>query len=267
MIWDDPWTMVAMQKGGTLLPPPIYPLPPGLKVRFIQGLDLNLEQWIDLVGTRWRPAELLLRLADAWIPCLFDQDDLVATCVLRPYGPATSVLGKQGPHLWLLETLRARKGQSSHLLRRVIAWLYERDPLFTLGYTWELSLPELVGAWSRGWLGSSVKIEYGWTYRASGCGFCSSEWAPLEARLVYPSLIQDSVVSDSGLGDGWGHVLAYRGNPDWSAIAKVGGWKALWMHASVQPKGWVWTGEFVVLGLLNDHGSNHPLTWITAEIA
>jgi hypothetical protein len=87
-----------------------------------------------------------------------------------------------------------------------------------------------------------------------------------------PTLFMDdaglAVISDSGLGDGWGHVLTVRGDPDWSAIAKKGGWRRLWMRRSASPgPEWSWTGEFVVVGLLNYNDfSGISLDWITAEI-
>jgi len=89
---------------------------------------------------------------------------------------------------------------------------------------------------------------------------------------VLPTLFQDgsgsAIISDSGLGDGWGYVSVFRGEPDWSVIAKRGGWKALWMRAPRAPKEWSWTGEFVVVGVLNQRSSDSvPIEWITAEIA
>ena len=77
-----------------------------------------------------------------------------------------------------------------------------------------------------------------------------------------------AVVSDSGLGDGWGYVSAVRGTPEWSTIAARGGWKRLWMRSAVAPPGaWSWTGEFVVVGLLNWNEPTQNLSWTTAEIA
>jgi len=264
MIWDDPWVLLAMQ-GGTTIPPPRTPLA-GQRFVCVQVRDLDLVAWIDLVGTRWTPEEVAARLVGAWIPCLFADGDLVATCVLRPL-----------PDKWILETLRARKGYGTPLLRAVIPWLYAKAGPFTLGYTWELSAPGLCGAWLKGWLGSATTIQYGWAWSAD-CSFCPTGWSPIGERLVLPTLFQSdaglAIVSDSGLGDGWGNVLAYRGSPSWDAIAKKGGWKALWMRASRPPyrppyrdAEWIWTGEFVVVGLLNYRGESPPdIEWITAEI-
>lgn len=264
MIWDDPWTILAMQKGGTTIPPPLTPLAPNQRFACVQVTDIDLPIWIDLVGTRWTPDDLMQRLQGAWIPCLFEDGDLVATCVLRPTNG-----------LWILETLRARKGFGTPLLRAVIPWLFNRNSgPFVLGYTWELSLPGLVGAWAKGWLGSATAVQYGWAWTESGeCGFCPSGWTPLQPRLVLPTFFRDAngtaIVSDSGLGDGWGYVSMWRGAPVWGTIAKKGGWRALWVRSKAAPaKNWSWTGEIVVVGLLNFSGSVMPcLDWVTAEVA
>jgi hypothetical protein len=267
MIWDDPWVLLAMQKGGTTIPPPPTPLAPGQRFVCVQVHNVDLTTWIDLVGTRWTSEELMKRLAGAWIPCLFADGEMVATCVLR-----------YKDKIWILETLRARKGFGTPLLREVIPWLYKTEGgPFVLGYTWELSVPGLVGAWLKGWLGSATALQYGWSLRTipdgPSCNFCPSKWEPIGPRLTLPTLFQDAsghaVISDSGLGDGWGYVIRYNGTPDWSGAAKKGGWRSLWMRSSLRPgSGWSWTGEFVVVGLLNYRGGKMPaLDWITAEIA
>jgi hypothetical protein len=84
-----------------------------------------------------------------------------------------------------------------------------------------------------------------------------------------PTYFQDisglAVVSDSG--DGWGNVLAIKDSPDWSKVSQKGGWRRLWMRSVVSPgPGWSWTGEFVVVGLLNYNSGPVSLDWITAEI-
>jgi hypothetical protein len=224
--------------------------------------ELDMEDWAELVGTRWTHEELFLRLQGAWIPCLFQGSDLVATCVLRH---------KRDKGFWILETLRARKGFGTPLLRAVIPWLFDKaGGPFSLGYTWELSLPGLIAAWIKGWLNSAVVIQYGWVFaNSTECSFCPTSWAPLGPRLTLPTLFQEddsaAVVSDSGLGDGWGNVSVYRGAPDWPAIAKKGGWRSLWMRASERPTGWAWTGEFIVVGFLNYKRA--PTEWVTAEVA
>lgn len=243
-----------MTPGGTSLPPLRPPLTVGLRFVCMQISGLDIDAWIELVGTRWTPADLRARLKDAWIPCLFLGSDLVATCVLRPK-----------PDMWILETLRALHGYGTPLLRAVIPWLYDHAGRFTLAYTWELSLPGLAGAWWRGWLGSATTLQYGWHWSADDCGFCPSGWQPIRSRLTLPSLIGSAIVSDSGLGDGWGYVSVYTGEPDWASIAKKGGWKRLWMRAATAPKGWSWTGECIVVGFLNYAGQS--VDWVTSEIA
>ena len=269
MIWGDPWTEIATQKSEigqfcTTIPPPRTPLPDSATFRMIDGPN---QEWLDFVRTRWTTEEAALRLTYAVIPCLYEGDVLVATCVLRP----------RGDDVWILETLRAKKGWGAPFLRAVIPWIWSEGGPFIMAYTWELSLPALVGAWWRGWLRSAAEIQYGWSWIGQGesCGFCPDHgWEPIGPRLAMPTYFQDPsengfvVVSDSGLVDGWGHVLAVRGDPDWSAVAKKGGWRRLWMRRSVSPgPGWSWTGEFVVVGLLNYNCGPRPsLEWITAEI-
>ena len=268
MIWGDSWTQIATQKGSgrfcTTLPPPWTPLADGVRFDFLKE---PTQEWLDFVGTRWTTEEAALRLAEAKIPCLFDGELLVASCVLR---------FRSVDNVWVLESLRAIHGWGAPLLRAVIPWLYseERGP-FIMAYTWELSLPALIAAWWRGWLRSSAEIQYGWAFAdASNCSFCPDRgWEPIGPRLAMPTFFQDAgsgfaVVSDSGMVDGWGHVLAFRGKPDWSAIAKKGGWKRLWMRRLTSPGSeWAWTGEFVVVGLLNySNGPRPSLEWITAEI-
>ena len=257
MIWDDPWTIVASQPGGTRLPPPRYPLRDGLSFRAVQVTDLSLNIWIDLVGTLWSVAELSLRLEGAWIPCLYDGDRLVATCVIR-----------QKPGVWILETLRARKGFGSPLLYSTIPWLFGLDPTkqTVLGYTWELDGPGLLAAWWRGWITATSTVQYGWVWSGvgAGCSFCGRR------REALPMLFQDAsgsaVVSDSGLADGWGYVSMICGAPNWTAIAERGGWTFWWTRSTLGPKGWIWTGEFVVVGFLNCL-EIPTLDWVTAEIA
>jgi hypothetical protein len=260
---------VALESGGTLIPPPMTPLGPGQTFRCTQWQDLDLDAWIDLVGTRWTREELAIRLEAAWIPCIYKDRDLVATCVLRVLPTGT----------WILETLRARKGFGGPLLRAVIPWLYDmcKGPV-PLTYTWELRLASLIGAWWRGWLRTAAAVQYGWIWTAdvsdANCGFCpNSAWEPLGPRLVRPTLFHNgqssAVVSDSGLGDGWGYVSVFRGKPDWAAIAATGGWRVLWVRAATAPEGFRWSGDVVVIGVLNNRDPNQKthLEWITAEIA
>jgi hypothetical protein len=273
MIWDDPWIAVATDQGGeprtfcTTLPPPVPDLSAGLVFGCVTCNALDLGAWADLVRTRWTPAELLVRLQGAWIPCLWRADvGLVATCVLRPVGE----------NRWILETLRAQSGYGTPLMRSLMTWIWRHvGGPFVLAYTWELTAAQLVGAWWRGWLASAAAIQYGWVWRQEGdCSFCpeATEWKPLGPRPVLPIHMGEGMaVSDSGLGDGWGYVMTTQeeaGGVDWSAFAKKGGWRSLWMRAATSPgPKWKWTGEFVVVGLLNQWGDPGPVNWITAEIA
>ena len=266
MIWDEPWTEIATQKGGTTIPPPKTPLAAGQRFVCVRVSDLALNTWADLVGTRWTTEELTLRLEDAWIPCLFSEETLVATCVLR-----------FREDQWILETLRARHGYGRILLRAVIPWLYDScGGPFTMMCTWELSLPGLIGAFLKGWLRSAVALQYGWVWslpRQEGqrCAFCpSNEWAPIGPRIALPTLFRDgsgsAIVSDSGLVDGWGYVSVIRGTPCWHSICQKGGWRVLWYRGPTAPAGFRWSGEFVVVGASNRRGPV-SLEWVTAEVA
>jgi hypothetical protein len=297
MIWDDPWIAVATDQGGeprtfcTTLPPPVPELPAGVLFRCVRAGDVDLAAWADLVRTRWSTAELLVRLADAWIPYLETVDGIVATCVLRP----------QADGKWILETMKAQRpqqvssvsrprpqqasngvgaatphvaqhGYGTLLMRSLMTWIWRHvGGPFVLAYTWELTAVQLVAAWWRGWLASAAAIQYGWVWRTEGsCIFCPEQevWKPVGPRPVLPLTVDGATISDSGLGDGWGYVSSYVGTPDWSAVAKKGGWRALWLRASDSPGPlWRWTGEFVVVGLLNQFGPSDSLNWLTAEIA
>jgi hypothetical protein len=278
-IWDDPWIAVATARGDTGTPwcttlPPPPPAPDTGRFECRRWAEVPAEAWIERVGTRWSPAELELRLTDAWIPLLYDESGaLVATCVLRPRGGVENV--------WLLETLRAVPRWGSRLMRHLMTWIWLADSRgggnpFILGFTWELTVAQLAVAWWRGWLAAATTVEMGWMFRAEGCSFCPSKnketWQPLHPRFAEPALFQQghawAIVNDSGLGDGWGHVVAWRGDLDWSAVAERGRWRSLWVRSvdAPSPKWWP-TGEFVVVGLLNSaDGRPAQIPWITAEI-
>jgi hypothetical protein len=277
MIWDDPWIAAATDQGGsgfgpwcTLLPPPVPALPDDCEFRCTLWTDVSATEWVDLVGTRWDPESLAARLTDAWIPQLYRDGDLVATCVLRQRKGTCS--------RWILETLKARRGNGTLLMRCLMTWIYRRSGPFILAYTWELAGAQLAVAWWRGWLASAAAVQYGWVWRTldgSGCNFCpkAEPWTPIGPRLVAPTLFRQqggaAVVSDSGLGDGWGYVAKHVGVVDWAAVCARGGWRALWMRGATAPKDWRWSGEFVVVGLLNHFGPVSPasLDWVSAEVA
>ena len=272
-IWDDPWVIVATQRGDqtpwiTTLPPPVAPaLPEGILFMCTKGQPrCDLQTWADLVGTGWSPRVVAARLAEAWIPLLTDASGVpVATCVLRPQGGAE--------RLWLLETLRAQRGLGAQLIRHVFAWLWAaNNGPFALGFTWELTVSELAYAWWRGWLRAAAAIEYGWIWRRAredGCSFCPD--TPYH-RPVFelPTLIRTdtgwAVLNDSGLNDGMAIVQAWGGIVSWESIADAGGWSSLWMRSvgAPAPK-WRRTGEIVVVGLVNS-GIGRAQRWITAEI-
>jgi hypothetical protein len=270
-IWDDPWIIVATQRGdgiwNTTLPPPTPPaLPEGATFQCTQALR-DPQAWADFVRTGWGPSVLVSRLEGAWIPVILDSSgELLATCVLRPRGGVE--------RLWLLETLRARRGFGSFLMRHVFAWLGAAGP-FVLGFTWELTVAELVGAYLRGWLRAAAAIEYGWIWRrerADGCSFCPGEGVDPHRRPVFelPTLLRFgsswAIVSDSGLHDGMGNVQAWEGLVPWESVAEAGGWVSLWTRAATAPAPkWLRTGEIVVVGLVNS-GSGRADRWITAEI-
>jgi hypothetical protein len=294
MIWNDPWIALATDKSDlrsgpwcTTLPPPVPVLPAGTTFRCQRWSEIDAAAWIALVNTRWSAEALQQRLADAWIPCLYTDETLVGTCVLRPPRPDND------RPWWILETLRAQKGYGTLLMRSTMTWIYKhKDGPFALAYTWELTGAQLIGAWWQGWLQSMVALEYGWsattglapdgvmtvgavtTRHEEGCGWCPSKQtiSAIPPRFAMPTVFRFgeslAVVSDSGLGDGWGYVSAVRGTPEWSTIAARGGWKRLWMRSAVAPPGaWSWTGEFVVVGLLNWNEPTQNLSWTTAEIA
>lgn len=289
MIWNDPWIDVATSPPddgmgiapfNTTLPPPRPLLPPDLRFDCCAASSLSdseLSVWRTLIGTRWPLSGLRDRLEGAWIARIHVaegyKDRLVSTCVLRRSEDPT----------WILETLVAKPtghGYATALVRSVMTWIYDRGGPFVLAYTWELSLAQLVWTKWRGWLKSAAAIEYGWIWTAPGeCNFCGTNTSTALAHPVGSADLQhiqgdgQVTVSDSGLGDGLGYVLSVgeEVSVDWTSVVRAGGWRALWYRGRGPPTpaaGWLWTGEFVVVGLLNYDGrSGIPTRWVTAEIA
>ena len=279
MIWSDAWSLVATdwRSDGfnTTLPPPAPHVPDGVTfrcVRWISLSDAEREEWITVVGTGWTAAELTGRLEGAWIPWLSVGASLIGTAVFRPG------LGGRDKH-WLLETLRVVRGKrgrgwGSLLMAAGRRWLWDfGGGPFVLAFVWEVSVPGLVAAWTRGWMRASVTVQRGWVFAVSGCGFCPHEvpvrlGVPL--RPATPLRVQTgedawAIVNDSGAEDGWGHVCQWSGDVDWTAVAKKGGWGRLWMRAATVPGAeWRWSGEFVVVAALNGRPA---LEWVTAEVA
>ena len=251
MIWNDPWCIAASEPGGTDLPPMAVNLPTHQRFEVVSA---PFAEWIELVGTQLSPTELSARIA-----VLYNNDCLVATCVLR-YQTVNC--------MWLLETFkvaaeyRGRAHFGALLLRCAMCWLFARTSRrCMLGYIWELTLGELIGAWTKGWLRTMVDLEYGWSISQSD---------------IDPDERATMTVCDSGLGDGVGYVL------DFGEQTRVCNqnhnqnqqWKMFWTRAKIRPsKKWIWTGEFIVVGVLNwkgqgqGQGQEQISRWNTPEIA
>lgn len=258
MLWDDPWIAAATTPEGTLLPPAPAIWQDGITFTCMRATDLHdLSAWAIFVGTEWTPSELVMRLTDAWVAVARRGDAIVGTCVLRQ---------RQGG-LWLLETLKANKGFGALTMRAALRWIWDRSEAPpALGFTWELSVAQLIAVWWRGWLRAAVTIEWGWAWAGEGCSFCPSIPVAFSPQWVTPVVAGNAVVSDSGKRDGWGYVAAWGADVDWVTVAKTGGWKRLWTRSTTSPgPGWRWTGEVVVVGVLNRRG-RHVERWITAEI-
>lgn len=273
MIWSDPW---ITESGGLGAPPPPPPLPAGVSFHVYRACDMSaglLGAWCrDLVGTAWSKEAVRSRLEGAWIAILLLAGGPVATCVLRP----------RGGHVWVLETFVARprgEGRGTLLVRHAIPWVWSRG-CRSLIYTWELGVGGLAVAWWRGWLRTAATWWWGWVWKGEeggDCGFCGDARNVGEPLFTMPMLFRGhsgrnfAMVSDSGLRDGWGYVLAMSGDVDWRAIQQKGGWRALWYRGAEAPQqaGWKWTGEVVVVGVIGEAVPIADLTALlaTAEIA
>jgi hypothetical protein len=287
-IWSHPWIAAALSPEGVRLPPEV---PVG--VRWTASLvgemsDTELEAWGAFVRTGWVTEALRLRLADgAVVVRVWSEGVLCGTCVVRPRG---------SDGLWLLETLVAKPrgaGWGAATMHAAVRTVWDRGGT-SIGFVWEMPFGGLLRAWWRGWMGAAVSVERGWAWRttvaAAECGFCpnTKAWLPARPPPVMPVVVSAEdggwtvVVSDSGLLDGWGHVLAVsaREGVDWERVAAVGGWRDLWYAGAVAPaegyagatvpaEGWRWTGEVVVRAILNRAGRPAPsaTAWITAEVS
>jgi len=258
-MWDHAWAHVA-SAGKTSLPPPLPDLTEGFSFTCYAGYPADIQSWIALVGTRWTSADLVERLKETWIPCLFFEGRLVATCVLR-----------RSEGGWILETLVSRrKGSAEPLLRSAVRFVWGQWGPFSLFFTWELSLFQLVGTWWKGWSKAIRAVHSTWVWTAD-C-FCHHKGLHVnKGRFVMPTVIEppdhswSATVSDSGLEDGWGYVLDFTGSPDWSSVAKRGGWLSLWAYGPRPGSEWGFTSHVVTVGALNYDGS--PPRWATPEIA
>jgi hypothetical protein len=264
-MWDHPWAHVATA-GVTTLPPPIPVLADGIAFRCFEGYPSDIATWIVLVGTHWTPADLIQRLEGAWIAELSLHGTLVATCVLRPLDHIRSK--------WVLETLVSKqKGCAYPLINSAFRWIYDRVGPFSLFFTWELSLWQLAGAYFKGWGRAVRAIHSTWIWTAD-C-FCRKDGLHVNrARFILPTIIRHPAddwtvtISDSGLEDGWGYVHSFTGYPDWSAVAKRGGWLFLWYYGAASPGPlWGFTSQVVVVGAVNYDGTLPLPLWISAEVA
>lgn len=263
MIWSDPWMDLATTRGShdspycTLLPPQRKPLPTGFVFHCVESHEVTLHEWRSLVRTRFDDRELQRRLQGSWIPCLWKDEQLVATCVLRPY-PI------DGVNLWIIESLvvdPVQRGQGCGriLMREFMTWIWWRFGAFVLGFTWELTLLELLGAYRKGWGKAIAAMQYGWTWRGDG------------TSCFWRHSVEGVTVTDSGLRDGVGHVVTWPEDKKdicWSCVAKHGGWRTLWCRSTKKPLDtWNWSGEFVVIGFLNANQPDRlPTVWGDREV-
>lgn len=286
MLWSEPWLSLAASASGTQIPPPRPPpLSAGSCFRLMPAVPEGLTaDWLTFVGSGLSVEAARRRVSEA--------GSLVAWLDVSGPGPgsgsATCLLRPVSDSVWRLEAFvaRPRGVRLGELLLRHVMWHLWNSGGATLVFQWELvGVPALAGAWWRGWLSAAVAIERGWRWRRAAeqerCGFCpvTAAWIPPEGPTSpavdgRPVVVRDAsagwtvVVADSGLCDGWGHMLAFTdGMIDWTRVAAVGGWRELWYRGPSAPVGvgWTWTGEWVVLGRV---GVGQPVQtrWLTAEL-
>lgn len=249
MIWDDPWTYVAIRDRETTLFPPIT-----YEEHHLEIATTVDQSWCDFVKTNWTPDIVNSRLQWGGTAYVLQAPAKDATCIVRRHPAASSV--------WILETLHAQKGRGSQFMRTVISWLWRVQGARGVMFVWELQGIALLKAGSRGWLSASVEYQWGWSMSLDGCNWCGSTSV---GRTPLPTAHESAIVSDSGKGDGIGYVYKWSGdNPNWKAVATAGGWRGLWTRSTKCPgPEWRWTGEVVIVAAL---GRVADTMWVTAEV-
>lgn len=268
MIWSDPWIEVATTPSiyrplCTRLPPPQFTMHEDIQFK-VYNMNTSSNSslipiWNKYIQTSWTTEQLKERLQNAWIACIQPKQSksILATCVLRNRY-------HDGVPFCILETLyvtptQRHKGYGALLMRCVMRWLWEKNGPFILGYIWELTPSEFMYAWWRGWLSSVAEIRLGWSWKSQQIQQIQQQQKQSSLPLRFHTQEGDRfvVISDSGLGDGIGYIQDCSGTIDWNAIAVRGGWKGLWSSIR-QSKEWKWSGEIVVIGLLNYCGQSMP---------
>jgi GNAT superfamily N-acetyltransferase len=270
MIWSDPWIDIATTRTKsespycTLLPPQRVPLPPNIIYQSMTIADLPIHDWKRLVGTRFENSEIERRLQGAWIPCLWLDNQLIATCVLRPQAV-------RDVNLWVVETLVVHTGYRGQgygrmLMREFMTWVWRCTGPFVLGFTWELTLTGLLSVYRNGWYKAIASLEYGWGWW--GVPRCFEDHTETSEKVT-----ESVIVTDSGLGDRTGFVVSGMNLTGvcWSCVAQRGGWKSLWCHAAKKPERyddpWGWSREWIAIGFLNaNHPEELPTQWGTSDL-
>lgn len=247
MIWSDPWIDLATTRGShdspycTLLPPQRHSLPEGFVFECVKGISLSFPTWTPLIGTRFGDYEIQRRLHGSWIPCLWKDKQLIATCVLRPQH-------LEDVNLWIIESLvvdpsHRGQGYGRILMREFMTWLWWHFGAFVLGFTWELHMSGLLNILFSDKRKAISTIQAGWIWKGETC----------EEEHTTDSVL----VTDSGLGDNTGYVVSWSDDRVcWPCVAKKERWHRLWCRSTTKPDGeWQWSGEIVAIGFLN---ANQP---------